>query len=323
MKGDVLDERQLDDAVHAVQLQALERGMIPIAGIMTRRREDGKHVVLGAGWNHLREGIPGIHGETGAIMDMGRLEGGYSDVVATSSLNPCPFCQRALARHLGVREVRILDAENYAPDLTSYPGELKPVIKHHEKTANTFHAWVGDRANATIWERDIGIFDRPHAKPYDFAANPHRKGQILKLAHRKAQEGLEAGEAPIGAIIVDADGEVIGAGHPMIVANNDPSCVAAMAAWRACGSREQWKDKTLVLTSGCDHIGYSMFKIFNFGQLVVTSDAVFPGQTKTLREMGAAVSVCDDRCADELLKMWIARTDPALVREYLGADWCR
>src|SRR5205814_9330162 len=92
-KGDLLTERQLDDAVHEVQLHALSLGMIPIAGIMSKRRADRKHEVVGFGWNHLREGIPGIHGETGAIMNMGRREGAYRDLVATSSLSPCPFCQ--------------------------------------------------------------------------------------------------------------------------------------------------------------------------------------------------------------------------------------
>src|SRR4051812_24344106 len=78
-RGEILSERELDDAVHEVQLHALGLGMIPIAGTMSKRRGDGKHEVVGFGWNHLREGIPGIHGETGAIMNMGRRSGGYRD----------------------------------------------------------------------------------------------------------------------------------------------------------------------------------------------------------------------------------------------------
>src|SRR4051812_30477589 len=101
-KGSILTERDLDDAVHAVQLRALSLGMIPISGVMSRRVKKSKHQILGFGFNHLREGIPGVHGETGAIMNMGRIKTGYRDIVATSSLNPCPFCQRTLAAHLGV-----------------------------------------------------------------------------------------------------------------------------------------------------------------------------------------------------------------------------
>jgi tRNA(Arg) A34 adenosine deaminase TadA len=320
-RGDILTECQLDDAVHAVQLQALSLGMIPIAGIMSRRRPDGTHEVLGCGWNHLREGIPGIHGETGAIMDMGRLDGGYADVVATSSLNPCPFCQRALARHLGVREVRILDAENYVPDLTSYPPSLKPVISHHRHTADTFKEWVADPANATIWSRDIGLYPGPVPPVFNLAANPTRTAQLAALAHHQANLAVESNEAPIGALIVDAQGEVIGAGHSSIVSHDDPSRVAAMAAWRAAGARDQWKDKTLVLTAGPDHIAFSMFKVFNFGQLLVTSAAVFQGQLNPLRDLGTPTTLLNDQEADEPLRMWLARSPAALAREYLGADW--
>src|SRR5690349_13124805 len=104
-KGDLLTDRALDDAVHECVLHALKIGMIPIAGIISRRQLDARHEVLGFGWNHLREGIPGIHGETGAIMNMGRLAQGYRDLVATSSLSPCPFCQGCLALHLGIKEI--------------------------------------------------------------------------------------------------------------------------------------------------------------------------------------------------------------------------
>src|SRR5207302_7178045 len=113
--------------------------------------------------------------------------------------------------------------------------------------------------------------------------------------HDKAMEGLDAGEAPIGAVIVDAQGEVIGAGHPKIVTNNDPSMVAAMSAWRACGGRQHWKDKTLFLTCGPDHIAYSMFHIFNFGQLVVASDRLFAGQMEAVKRLGIPALALDDR----------------------------
>lgn len=319
-KGDLLTEEELDEAVHSVQLWALAKGMIPIAAIISRRVE-GKHEVLGFGHNHLAEGIPGIHGETGALINMGRLPigpAGYQDLVATSSLNPCPFCQRTLACHLGIREVRILDAENYSPDLSSYPASLTPTIKHHPATARTFKTWVNDPKFALLWERDIGIYNHHHAAPLDLLKHRDRLQAALKLATLKAHQGLEAGEAPIGAVILDSHGQVIGAGHPDILHGNDPTAVAAMAAWRACGARDHWKDKTLVLTTGPDHIAYSMFHIFNFGQLAVGSADVFAGQYAALKSKFTRVTLLGDEGADALLKDWIAKTPPARVDEYLG-----
>ena len=320
-KGDILTERQLDNAVYALAKHALSVGMIPIAGIMSRRQRDGRHEVLGFGWNRLREGIPGIHGETGAIMNMGRIRTGYADLTATSSLSPCPFCQCCLALHMGVKDIRILDATNYKPDLSGYAKVgLTPAVSEHAGIIKLFRKWVNDPANALIWNRDIGIYPGKTGRPFDASKNRGRVRELILIANSLASQGLAAGEAPVGAIVVDAFGEVIGAGHPRILLNNDPSMVAAMSAWRACGARDHWKDKTLILTCGPDHIAYSTFHIFNFGQLIVGSDAVFRGRIDDVRKLGRNVAVLKDSSTDRLLKRWTA-ANPSRAREYLGPDF--
>ena len=330
MKGQILTSTQLDDAVHAVQLEALHQGMIPIAAVLSRRLPDGRHEVLGAGCNHLAEGIPGIHGETGAIIDMGRRAGGYADVVATSSLSPCPFCQCTMVRHMGIGQVRILDDLNYRPDKQSYAGLNAQVESlSHKPIERTFRAWLKTVKNRPLWARDIGEFDGPVAAPFPLGKHPRRRQQVLALAHAMAASALARGEAPIGAVVLDAQGEVIGCGGPQIVARNDPSLVAAMSAWRACGAREHWMDKTLVLTAGPDAIAYSMFQIFNFGQLIVASDQVFAGYLAAVRALNRnsqrrrpiPVQVLRDTASDGLLKKWLRQAKPDLVREYLGATW--
>ncbi len=332
MKGQILTTAQLDDAVHTVQLEALHQGMIPIAAILSRRLKDGRHKVLGAGCNHLAEGIPGIHGETGAIINMGRRAEGYADVVATSSLSPCPFCQCTMVLHLGIREVRILDDLNYRPDKRSYAGlDAQVESLSHKPIETTFRAWLRTVENRPLWARDIGEFDGPVAAPFPLGSQQRRRQQVLALAHALAAAALTRGEAPIGAVVLDAQGEVIGCGGPQIIARNDASMVAAMSAWRACGAREHWKDKTLVLTAGPDAIAYSMFQIFNFGQLVVASDQVFPGLLPAVRALNRQpnprhsilVKVLRDTTSDALLERWISKAPPNLVREYLGADWPR
>ncbi len=330
IRGAVLSQRQLDDAVHQLQLEALRKGMIPIAAILSRRLRDGRHKVLGAGWNHLAEGIPGIHGETGAIINMGRRPEGYADLVATSSLSPCPFCQCTMVRHLGIREVRILDDLNYRPDKRSYEGlGAKVESLSHKRIERTFKEWLGTMKHRVLWDRDIGQFSGPVAPPVPIGKHPRRLGQVLALAHAKAAEAKARGEAPIGAVVLDAQGEVIGCAGSEIVSHNDPSRVAAMAAWRACGARDQWMDKTLVLTNGPDAIAFSMFKIFNFAQLVVASDKVFAGHLDAVRALNhdrnrtrqIGVRVLNDRATDGLLAAWIRRRSAAAVREYLGVEW--
>jgi len=73
-----------------------------------------------------------------------------------------------LALHLGVKEIRILDAVNYKPDFAGYEKVgLRPAVSNHPKITALFRKWVTDKGNATIWNRDIGIWNRKHAGVFD------------------------------------------------------------------------------------------------------------------------------------------------------------
>ena len=317
-KHDILSLPELDDAVHQVQLYALEKGMIPIAAIISRPLADGRHEILGFGHNELADGVPGVHGETGAVKGMGRIATGYEELVATSSLSPCPFCQCTLARQLGIKTVRILDDLNYRPDKSDYEkAGITPIILSHPKIEQTFAQWVNDPRNEVLWKRDIGIATGPTARPRRFSQD--ELTILMRRALRLAQEGEQAGEIPIGALIVDDLGQVVSAGHARIMSDNDPSKVAAMTAWRCAGSRDDWARHTLVLTHGPDPIAYSMFTIFGFGQLVVGSEALYPGEIAGVRALGKPVTVLGmaDEC-DTALRAWLERNSTSRAREYLG-----
>ncbi|QGT79562.1 tRNA-specific adenosine deaminase [Guyparkeria halophila] len=51
-----------------------------------------------------------------------------------------------------------------------------------------------------------------------------------------ARHSIEAGEVPVGAVVVDADGRVIGRGHNRPVALHDPSAHAEILAMRDAGA---------------------------------------------------------------------------------------
>lgn len=320
-KHDILSLSQLDDAVHEVQLYALAKGMIPISAIISRSLPDGRHEVVGFGHNELADGVPGVHGETGAVKGMGRIVEGYGALVATSSLSPCPFCQCTLARQLGIKTVRILDDRNYRPDKVDYErAGITPVVLSHPKIEETFARWVNDPRNEVLWKRDIGIPTGPTVSPKVFTQDELRV--LMQRAVRVAREGERLGEIPIGALIVDDLGQVVGVGHARIASDNDPSKVAAMTAWRAAGSRDDWGRHTMVLTHGPDPIAYSMFKVFGFGQLVVGSDALYPGETTAVRALGKSITVMGlgDAC-DASLRDWLSRNSVERAREYLGLCW--
>jgi tRNA(Arg) A34 adenosine deaminase TadA len=226
-----------------------------------------------------------------------------------------------LARQLGIKTVRILDDLNYRPDKSDYEkAGITPIVLSHPKIEQTFARWVNDPRNEVLWKRDIGIPTGPTASPRTFSRE--ELTALTQRALRVAQEGEEAGEIPIGALIVDDLGQVVGAGHARIVSDNDPSKVAAMTAWRAAGSRDDWGRYTLVLTHGPDPIAYSMFKIFGFGQLVVGSDALYRGEIAGVQALGKPVAVLgmSEEC-DGALRQWLSRNSAERAREYLGMSW--
>lgn len=53
----------------------------------------------------------------------------------------------------------------------------------------------------------------------------------------QARAGLAAGEVPVGAVVVDAAGEIVGAGYNAPVSGHDPSAHAEIRALRDAGAR--------------------------------------------------------------------------------------
>lgn len=53
----------------------------------------------------------------------------------------------------------------------------------------------------------------------------------------QARLGLAAGEVPVGAVVVDGDGDIIGVGYNAPVSGHDPSAHAEVCALRDAGTR--------------------------------------------------------------------------------------
>jgi tRNA(Arg) A34 adenosine deaminase TadA len=63
-------------------------------------------------------------------------------------------------------------------------------------------------------------------------------GRTMRIALAEAQAAADAGEAPIGAVVLDpASGEVIAAAHNAPIARHDPTAHAEILALRAAAER--------------------------------------------------------------------------------------
>jgi len=58
-------------------------------------------------------------------------------------------------------------------------------------------------------------------------------GALMALALQQAEAAWRGGEVPVGAIVVDADGQVVGAGYNRTITDSDPTAHAEIVALRA------------------------------------------------------------------------------------------
>lgn len=73
----------------------------------------------------------------------------------------------------------------------------------------------------------------------------------MRLALAEAERALASGDVPVGAVVLDAVGAVIGTGRNEREATNDPTAHAEVVAIRAAtAARGEWRlpDATLVVT---------------------------------------------------------------------------
>lgn len=74
---------------------------------------------------------------------------------------------------------------------------------------------------------------------------------LMRLALDEARGAIRTGDVPVGAVVVDSDGVVIGAGRNEREATGDPLAHAEIVALRAAADRRgRWRldDCTLVVT---------------------------------------------------------------------------
>ena len=75
--------------------------------------------------------------------------------------------------------------------------------------------------------------------------------EAMRRALVEARQSLPSGDVPIGALVLDEDGEVVGRGHNIREATGDPTGHAEVVALRAAAERRgQWRltGCTLVVT---------------------------------------------------------------------------
>lgn len=81
--------------------------------------------------------------------------------------------------------------------------------------------------------------------------NNTERESLMALAIEQARAALKTGDVPVGAVVVDSSGNVIGLGRNTREADHDPTGHAEIVAIRqACEAEQSWRltDHTLIVT---------------------------------------------------------------------------
>ncbi|HWZ48808.1 MAG TPA: nucleoside deaminase [Herbaspirillum sp.] len=139
---------------------------------------------------------------------------------------------------------------------------------------------------------------------------------FMDRAYTHALKSYQEGGCPIGAVLVDDNGDVLGEGHNMLVQEGNPIIHGEMAAMRAAGRMATRRNTTMYTTlSPCMMCAGTIVQ-FKIGRVVVGDTVNSAGNVDFLRENGVEVIVMDHQACIELIEKF-RREKPDLWTE----DW--
>lgn len=141
----------------------------------------------------------------------------------------------------------------------------------------------------------------------------------MKRAYELAKAGYEAGGCPIGAVIIDDKGEVLGEGHNMLVQEGNPIIHGEMSAMRDAGRMPSRSHTTMYTTlSPCMMCAGTIVQ-FKIPRVVVGDTVNSAGNVDFLRDRGVEVIVLDDPDCIALVKKFREEKPDLWLEDWGGA----
>ena len=138
----------------------------------------------------------------------------------------------------------------------------------------------------------------------------------MDRAYQQALKSYNEGGCPIGGVLVDEDGIILGEGHNMLVQEGNPIIHGEMSAMRAAGRMATRRNTTMYTTlSPCMMCAGTIVQ-FKIGRVVVGDRVNSEGNVKFLRKNGVEVIVMDDPACIKLVEKF-RKEKPDLWTE----DW--
>ncbi|MFA7276410.1 MAG: nucleoside deaminase [Pseudobdellovibrionaceae bacterium] len=125
---------------------------------------------------------------------------------------------------------------------------------------------------------------------------------FMRRAYELALKSYNEGGCPIGGVLVDSDGNILGEGHNMRVQENNPIIHGEMSAMRAAGSRKNYRGTTMYTTLSPCMMCTGTILQFHIPRVVIGDTVNSSGNAHILRGQGVEVVIMDDPDCIALVK---------------------
>jgi cytosine deaminase len=140
----------------------------------------------------------------------------------------------------------------------------------------------------------------------------------MDLAYEQALKSYREGGCPIGAVLIDDNGEVLGKGHNMLVQEGNPVLHGEMSALRDAGRMASRKNCTLYTSlSPCMMCAGTIVQ-FQIRRVVVGDTTNSSGNVAFLRENGVQVDVLDHQPCIDLVAAFRAESPELWLEDWGG-----
>jgi cytosine/creatinine deaminase len=140
---------------------------------------------------------------------------------------------------------------------------------------------------------------------------------LLREAILEAKAGLREGGLPIGSVLADRSGKIVGRGHNLRVQTGDPTAHAETVCIRNAGRRRDWSELTLVSTLSPCIMCTGTALLYRIPRVVIGENRNFLGAEELFRQRGTEVVVLDDTECIQLMADFI-REHADLWNEDIG-----
>lgn len=141
--------------------------------------------------------------------------------------------------------------------------------------------------------------------------------ELLQQAIVEARQGLSEGGLPIGSVLADRNGKIVGRGHNLRVQTGDPTAHAETVCIRNAGRRRDWPRLTLVSTLSPCIMCTGTALLYRIPRVIVGENRNFLGAEDLFRQRGVELIVLDDAECIEMMASFI-RDRPDLWNEDIG-----